>query len=126
MTKLKASNVFENFAPTGGGSKIADFGSALKAAANTKATSTANVNVGSSPNGSSSSTSSNSGGMGAAPVSPINNPGNGPKKDNTWIYVIVGVALIGGIYLWHRHKNKTPNYPINRKPEEKKGDTNKS
>lgn len=130
MTKFKAANLFDFYAPPGGGSKIADFGIAFKNAVSANAaspSSATNINAGSSPNGSSASTSSNAGGVGAVPVSPINNPGNGQKPDNTLVYVLLGVVVIGGaLYLWHLHKNKSPNYTSNRKPEEKKGDTNRS
>ena len=37
----------------------------------------------------------------------INSSGDGQKKDNTWIWVVVGLAVIGGgIYLLHRHIKK--------------------
>jgi len=37
----------------------------------------------------------------------INSSGDEPKKDNTWIWVLVGLAAIGGgIYLIHRHIKK--------------------
>lgn len=52
MTKFKQSNILDFYAPTGGGSKIADFGSAFNVAAITTTASSTNGYIGSSPNGS--------------------------------------------------------------------------
>ena len=103
MTKLKASNVFDFFAPTGGGSKIADFGSALK-----NATSTPSVSPSASGNTGGTGTSS---GPSSGPIGNVGaatpNHGSGPKKDYTWAWVLLGAVVIGGgIYLINRHNKK--------------------
>lgn len=109
MTKLKQSNIFDFYAPTGGGSKIADFGSGYKnAAITTTAAPSSNGNIGSSLSTDSIPYSSNIGIFGTVDASPSNGPGNAPKNDNTWVYWVLGAAVLGGsIYLIHRHfKNK--------------------
>jgi hypothetical protein len=109
MTKLKQSNIFNYFAPLNGGTKIADFGSALKnAAVSTKTVAPTNNTIGSSPNITSSITSASEAiSVAEVAAATINSSGDGQKKDNTWIWVVVGLAVIGGgIYLLHRHIKK--------------------
>jgi hypothetical protein len=109
MTKLKQSNIFDYYAPLNGGTKIADFGSALKnAAVSTKTVAPTNNTIGSSPNITSSITSASEAiSVAEVAAATINSSGDGQKKDNTWIWVVVGLAVIGGgIYLLHRHIKK--------------------
>jgi hypothetical protein len=109
MTKLKQSNIFDYYAPLNGGTKIADFSSALKnAAASTKTVAPTNDTIGSSPNITSSITSASEAiSVAEVAAATINSSGDEPKKDNTWIWVLVGLAAIGGgIYLIHRHIKK--------------------
>lgn len=71
MIKLKPSNIFDYYAPTGNSMKIANFGITKKTIPTTKVD--ASNNLGSE-----------------LP--------NGGKKDNTWIYILAGaVIIIGGI-----------------------------
>ena len=108
MTKFKASNIFDFYAPPGGGSKIADFGNSLnKLAANATSAPSANGTVGSAPKTSTSASSNPLSSVAAAAAASGSSPGNSPKKDNTLVWVVLGtVAVVGGLYLWHRHNKK--------------------
>lgn len=78
--KLKPTNVFQFYAPTGNSMKIADFGI-------TKKTIPTTALVDSNPQ---------------SPELP-----NGSKKDNTWIYILAGaVIIIGGICYINYKKKK--------------------
>jgi LPXTG-motif cell wall-anchored protein len=80
MTKLKPSNIFDYFAPTGNSTKIADFGISKKAIP-VESIPTSNLVVPELPDGS--------------------------KKNNTWLYILAGAALvIGGIYFINYKKRK--------------------
>ena len=72
MTKLKPSNIFDYYAPTGKSMKIADFGISKKAIP-----------------------------AETIPTSNLVDPElpEGSKKNNNWLYVIAGaIFVIGGIY----------------------------
>ena len=78
--KLKPSNIFDFYAPTGNSMKIADFGIAKKTVPT--ATITASNHQG--------------------PELP-----EGGKKDNTWLYILAGaVIIIGGICYINYKKRK--------------------
>ena len=71
MIKLKPTNIFDYYAPTGNSMKIADFGIAKK---------TAPIET-----------------IAASNTQGPELPKNG-KKDNTWLYILAGaVIIIGGI-----------------------------
>ena len=108
MTKFKASNIFDFYAPPSGGSKIADFGNSVKKlAANATAAQSTNGTVGSATKTSASASSNASSSVAAVAAASGNSPGNSPKKDNTLVWVVLGtVVFVGGLYLWHRHNKK--------------------
>jgi hypothetical protein len=104
MAKYTQTRIADHFVPKGATAIVSNLCSTLKDAA-TRVASSANGNVGSSPNGSSNST--NSGSVGAVAATSSNSPGDVPKNDNTWVYWLLGAVVIGGgIYLIHRYNKQ--------------------
>jgi hypothetical protein len=79
MTKLKPSNIFDYFAPTGNSTKIADFGISKKAIP-VETIPTSNLVV---------------------PELPYGN-----KKDNTLLYIFGGIVVVCGIAYLVNYANK--------------------
>ncbi len=79
MTKLKPSNIFDYFAPTGNSTKIADFGISKKAIP-AETIPTSNLVVPELPDGN--------------------------KKDNTLLYILGGIVVVCGIAYLVNYANK--------------------
>jgi hypothetical protein len=99
MIKLKVPSVFDYYAPTGGGSKIADF--------MTKKTVTQPVikipeqlNIVKS----------------TANTSCLPNTLNNSKPDNTWMYIVGGIMILAiGILIHERYKERNEREEMNDK-----------
>ena len=79
MIKIKPSNIFDFYAPTGSSTKIADYGFAKKEIISSPITAASN---------------------------PLPEMPNGTKKDNTVLYILLGVTAAIGIVLYLDYRER--------------------